>query len=232
MIFNRLFISGLVSLLLLSNSHAANINVAAFGDSITRGWPYHQNDANGIANNGGYIPGLQSKLRSAWTQVSGVTVYNWGHPGELVTTEGRSRISQVLNSNPDYVLIMEGTNDLPFGIGTGAVFNALSGIINDVSASGAKPVIGTLLPRFDHNSNQNGNIQSINSNLRDLATQNGYALADLYNATPNWNTNMTDGLHPNTTGYSIMANSWFAALQTVPPSGAIPAMLFLLLLSD
>ena len=158
MIFNRLFISSLVSLLLLSNLHAntfprsETIDIAAFGDSITRGWPYHQNDANGIANNGGYVPGLQSMLNNAWTQVSGVTVYNWGHPGEFVFSEGRARISEVLNSNPDYVLVMEGTNDLPLGIGPGTVFDKLTNIVKDVSASGAIPVIGTLLPRFDKNS--------------------------------------------------------------------------------
>ena len=237
MIFNRVFASGLISLLLLSNSYAANLNVAAFGDSITRGWPYHQNDANGIPNNGGYVPGLQSKLNNAWTQVSGVTVYNWGYPGERVLSGGSSRLSQVLSSNnPDYVLVMEGTNDLPGDfVGPGSVYNGLAGMISNVSSSGAIPVIGTLLPRFDQYSSQNGDIVSINNELKNLASQNGYALADLYFASSNWNAYMTDGLHPNTTGYGIMANSWFAALQTVGPSsgtGAIPAMLFLLLLSD
>jgi hypothetical protein len=60
-------------------------------------------------------------LNNAWTQVSGVTVYNWGHPGEFVFSEGRARILEVLNSNPEYVLVMEGTNDLPLGIGPSAV---------------------------------------------------------------------------------------------------------------
>lgn len=234
MIFNRFFICGLISLLLLSNSHAETLNIAAFGDSITRGWPYHQDDANGIANNGGYVPSLQSQLNSAWTQVPGVTVYNWGYPGETVFLypSGRARISEVLNDNPDYVLVMEGTNDLPYGIGTGAISDKLSAIISDVSASGAIPVIGTLLPRFDKNSNQNGNIQQINNNLRNLAAQNGHGLADLYIASSNWNANMTDGLHPNTTGYGIMADEWFAALQTVAPPVIIAPMLYLLLLSD
>jgi hypothetical protein len=45
---------------------------------------------------------------------------------------------------------------------------------------------------------------------------------------------MTDGLHPNTTGYGIMANEWFAALQTVAPENPVivTPMLYLLLLSD
>ena len=233
MIFNKLLIGGLVSLLLLSNLHAATLNIAAFGDSITRGVPYYQNDANGIANNGGYVPSLQSKLNSAWDQVSGVTVYNWGHPGERVVSGGSSRMSQVLNSNPDYVLVMEGTNDLPGDfIGPGTVYNTLVGVINNVSNSEAIPVIGTLLPRFDKHSSQNGDIQSINSSLRSFAGQNSYALADLYNVSSDWDDNMIDGLHPNESGYSIIADEWFAALQTVAPPVIIAPMLYLLLLSD
>ena len=46
------------------------VRIAAFGDSITRGYPYYKHDANGVVNNGGYVPSLQSQLNAVdWVRV-------------------------------------------------------------------------------------------------------------------------------------------------------------------
>ena len=61
-------------------------------------------------------------------------------------------------------------------------------------------------------------------------------LADLYYASSNWNSLMTsDGLHPNHSGYEVMAGEWFKALQRAAQGAATPVvtpMLYLLLLTD
>jgi lysophospholipase L1-like esterase len=194
------------------------VTISAFGDSITRGYPDEEDNANGIPNNGGYIPTLQSQLNAEdWE----ATVLNFGYPGERVsvgTIPGKHRISvddgypyAVLGSNPDYVLIMEGTNDLPMGIGPGAVADALRSVIDQVLADEKIPVIGTLLPRFDKNSWVD--IPGLNSDIHELATSKNIELADLYHASSNWQSLLTsDNLHPNPTGYSVMAGEWFDAL--------------------
>lgn len=220
--YRGLYISTLFMLAFLPGMEAMAYSIAAFGDSITRGYPYYIYDANGIANNGGYVPPLQSQLNNAnWGSGQSVTVYNWGHPGEYIFYEGRYRISSILASNPDHVLVMEGTNDLAIGIGSGAVYDKLVSTINDVYDAGATPVVGTLLPRYDAYAWANSGISSLNSNLRDFATQNNYALADLQYAQPgghSWSEYLPDGLHPNLTGYGFMADEWFAALQTITPN--------------
>lgn len=207
----------LVSLFLFSlPTQAAKLIVSAFGDSITRGYPYQQSQANGIPNNGGYIPYLQLKLISEkqWD----VSVLNYGHPGELVTTSGFHRFDDgytypVLDSEPDYVLIMEGTNDLPWGIGPSAVRDKLSYAVDKVLADKRIPILGTLIPRYDGNSWTN--ISGTNDLIRSLATSKGIQLADLYRATSSsyWPIYLTsDNLHPNLNGYSLIANTWSGAL--------------------
>lgn len=222
-------------------ARAELVTVSAFGDSITRGYPYNTDNANGIPNNGGYIPTLQSQLNAEdWE----ATVLNFGYPGERITVgtiPGKHRISvsdghphAVLSSNPDYVLIMEGTNDLPMGIGPGAVADALRSVIDQVLADEKIPVIGTLLPRFDKNSWVD--IPGLNNNIRELAVSKEIELADLYNASSNWNSLLTsDNLHPNHSGYSVMAGEWFKALQRAvpdPPPPIVTPILYLLLLTD
>ncbi len=238
-------------LMMLLGAEVQAIEIAAFGDSITRGWPYYQDDANGIANNGGYIPGLQSQLNGAdWGDGEAVTVYNWGHPGEYVYFEGLYRFpSPILDSQPDYVLILEGTNDLALGwYGPTTIANTLNAIVEEVIEADKIPVIGTIMPRFDSKVDS-GDILSINTSIRANAANSNIEVAELYYASTNWNALMTDGLHPNTTGYSLMSTVWYdtllrekaareakeaeeAAAERARIAGAISGTNYLLLLSD
>ena len=209
-----LFLSGLL-LLTVSLPSMAAVTVAAFGDSITRGWPYDQDDANGRPYNGGYVPEVQNRLssESGWD----VTVLNYGHPGERVVWEGYLRFEPsyaypVLSSNPDYVLVMEGTNDLSYSIGPGAISDKLEFIVDKVLDDGRVPLIGTLLPRFGEHGDVD--VSGLNTLIRAMAVEKGIVLADLYAAAGQaWQYYMQDdGLHPNLAGYSLMAKSWSGAL--------------------
>ena len=220
--FKRARVRVIIALLFLLSLDAQAIKIAAFGDSITRGYPYYTDNAWGYANNGGYIPSLQFQLNAAdWGLGESITVYNWGFPGELVTglflpgEGGRNRFpSPILDSSPDYVLIMEGTNDLSSGIGPGAISDRLNQIVTEVIDDGRIPVMGTLLPRFDGKVSSSS-VLSVNTNIKSIGVSRDVEVADLYAGNGNWinwNSMMTDGLHPNLTGYALMANIWFDAL--------------------
>ncbi len=233
MIRNNIRISVAFVLLFLSSVEAQAIYIAAFGDSITRGYPYYQDNAKGYTN-GGYIPTLQSKLDADnWGHGSSVTVRNWGFPGEYVftlenTPGGRARFTTLVQDIvPDYTLLMEGTNDLAYGIGSGAIADKLDSMVAEALAAGQIPVIGTLLPRFD--TYHWVNFIGLNSAIKTIAANRGIEVADLYAATTNWGPYLVDGLHPNSSGYALIADVWFEAL---PATTFITPMLYLLLLSD
>lgn len=239
MIRNTIRIGVTFVLLFLGSVEAQTIYIAAFGDSITRGYPYYQDNAKGYTN-GGYIPTLQSKLDvDNWGKSSSVTVRNWGFPGELIYDGGRERFSSLVQDiAPDYILLMEGTNDLAADIGSGAIVNKLDSMVAEALAAGQVPVIGTLLPRYDADSWVD--ITGVNSGIKTIAANRGIVVADLYAAT-NWGPYLPDGLHPNPSGYALMADVWFKALQATseqlqlllpPPPPVIAPMLLLLLLSD
>jgi lysophospholipase L1-like esterase len=230
MIRNNIRIGVVFALLFLSNVEAQATYVAAFGDSITRGYPYYTDNAKGYLN-GGYIPTLQSKLDADdWGQGSSVTVRNWGFPGELVFEGGRERFTSLVQDTvPDYILLMEGTNDLAAGIGSGAVGDKLDSMVVEALAAGQVPVIGTLLPRYDAKSWVN--ITGLNSRIKTITTNREIEIAHLY-AEINWQPYLPDGLHPNTSGYVIMAEPWFRALQAATEPPIVTPMLHLLLLSD
>jgi len=196
---------------------AAGINIAAFGDSITRGYPYYTDDANGDISdtrNGGYIPELQAKLNvSDWSDGVSSTVYNWGIPGEHVVSSGQQRFPYpVLNKHPDYVLILEGTNDIGSGYyGSGHISNALNNIVLSVLADGGVPMIATVMPRYD--ANKSSEILDLNNLIRINAAATKTKVAELYSATANWPAKMQpDGLHPNLAGYELIADVWLDTL--------------------
>jgi len=229
-------------------SHASGaVTVAAVGDSITRGWPYYQDDADGIPNNGGFEPALQSKLNAdGW----GATVLNYGYPGEFASS-GVHRIRPqeysraVLKSNPDYVLVMEGTNDLSWYVDWSAIRNSLATMVSYVKEDGSVPLLGTLLPRGGYVNEQ---VLLTNDAIRQLAKDQDIVLADLYYADDsNWSGLIdSDKIHPNYAGYALMADTWYAALleyvakqraiedaiTRAKISGALSAVNYLLLLTD
>ncbi|MGW8193944.1 MAG: SGNH/GDSL hydrolase family protein [Desulforhopalus sp.] len=201
---------------------AAPAKVIGFGDSITTGWPYITSDQNG-STVGGYEPTLNALLNGAgWD----VTVLNYGHLGEL-SVQGDNRIQSVLErQNPDWVLILEGTNDL-FWISTDSVMSNLASMANKVRAGGRNVVLATLTP----DTRGGKPISQINDRIRAWASAHEVPLADQYAAVaPDWNNvYTTDKLHPNTAGYQVMAKTWFETILASSRSVNTAPIILLLL---
>ncbi len=181
-------------------SPAISANISCFGDSITRGYG---------SDTGGYPPKLSDLLNG---NSRPAVVVNFGQDGET-TYEGAGRIDSVLASFPaQLMLIQEGTNDVIIGVSSFTSAYNLQNIITKVKNAKVTPLLATL-PSCDRNGGQTLIPNEWNPMIKGLASSNKLVLVDIYAATlPTWSANFPDGVHPNDTGYQIMANTWFATL--------------------
>jgi lysophospholipase L1-like esterase len=226
-----LFLALLAGLLLAGNLRAEQVVVNAFGDSLTSGYPYWSGmDGNGCVPsscNGGYEPPLQTMLRAGGREA---VVQNWGRRGDT-SSSGLARLDAVLAiSNPRYILLMEGTNELYWGRHA-TVRDNLGKMIDKARARGVIPILGTFTPDLRY---PQKDIPRANALLKELALKKEVAVADHYSAViDNWRTLCTsDTMHPNREGYAIMARVWAEAIQTADRMNAPDLTPILMLLLD
>lgn len=186
----------------------ATETVVAFGDSITAGWPYRTSNGNGCYYCGGYEYFLQDFFNSVGRDS---VVYNYGVPGET-TGSGLNRIDSVmLATAADYVLLMEGTNDLTFYVDPGTVAYMVYWMAWKVYAWGGKPVMATITPDTRYGSDWK-NVGVTNNWIRYYANSSSWVHLSEQNAAiaPYWNQGYNyDGLHPNWWGYWVIAATWY-----------------------
>ena len=142
----------------------------------------------------------------------GKTIYNKGVPGAL-SSYGANIIDSVLAQyNPKYITIFYGTNDDGFYDVNWTIGN-LRYIIRSAKANGTKPVIATLTPVFGEWAWRKSSVIILNQRIRQLASEEGINCADL-EAAFGWNAAYigSDGLHPNSAGHRIIANTFYSAL--------------------
>jgi lysophospholipase L1-like esterase len=196
------------------------IVIVAFGDSITRGVGDGPGpDSTPPASVAGYPARLQPQLAPRSTLP--LVVVNDGSSGERTRT-GVGRLQRDLGRTPaDYVILLEGTNDLQEGDLSGAV-GRMQTMINEVFAVGAQPMLGTITPSCCAHKNavSFGAEQAYNGQLRGLAAANSVPLIDFYAAFTNGPgpngedlpydqtaglIHVPEGLHPTPAGYDVMA---------------------------
>ena len=209
---------------------AARFLIDTVGDSITSGYPYYWPiEGNGCTPPcGGYQPKLQSLLLAAGKDV---LVRNYGVRGAS-TADGVARIDALLDSSsPQFVLILEGTNDL-FTSSKDTVVKNIAYMVDATLARGEVPVLGTLLPDIRKaEAYLSKPIVETNTLLRQLARDRNIALADHYNALiGNWPKLTYEGLHPNLAGYEVMARTWFTPVND--KINAMTSLPWLMLLLD
>ena len=157
--------------------------IVAYGDSITFG----TRDSERI----GYPGRLKRMLPHA-------QIYNLGKPGEK-SQGGRLRAHGTFAKlpNPDYVIIMEGTNDYwSSNPDAGSTVNNLLSIASTVRSTGGLPLIANLTPAYRFN--QYSWITSVN---RALVGKTDIDFFSLGSAVLSY-----DNLHPDAAGYQKMAD--------------------------
>ena len=166
---------------------------------------------NGARTSDGYEPELENDFATQTNHTA--YVYNWGYGGER-TDQGVNRIDSVLDSREaDFILIMEGANDLGAGVSASTTKANLRIMIEKSQGKDTEPIIATVTP---NTARSDGYIIPNNYNpaIRSLALEKDIALADQYTAlVGNWSGyNSGDGLHLNDVGERVMAQEWFDAI--------------------
>jgi len=173
------------------------------GDSITAGFDVGGPDT--------YPAKLQAML--------GRTVINEGLGGAR-SSYGVQMIRTYLNRyKPGYVLILFGVND----IGEeqlSTILNNLRTMVWDSKNNKTLPIIATLTPVFGSRAWKTNFILYLNEEIRKMAQEEEILLADLEDAF-NWDESyFPDGLHPNSAGNEIIANTFFEVIKAFEDAGS------------
>jgi acyl-CoA thioesterase-1 len=195
----------------INNDHGTTL--VCLGNSLTAGY-------------GATTPSVDNKSKSypAYLQNKiNIPVINAGVSGDT-TSQGLSRVnSDVLSENPQIVIIELGANDLFQGIPITTTRKNLQNIIDMVNNGIRKIYIAkfyteTVARSMAVNLGINDyTIQTMLINQYDnmystLASSNNVVLIDdIWDGV--WGIHMSDNVHPNATGYEIMANNYFKVLQ-------------------
>jgi lysophospholipase L1-like esterase len=215
----------------LAGSAAAQTRMMPLGNSITEG--------TGSSHNGGYRHDLYYALQNANVAFDFVGSLQYGTGFPDIDHEGHSGIladqltaqTYLANNPADVVFLEAGTNDISFGESATTVYNDLERIVDDIHSANAAIAIflSTVIPRKDSNARQQvtDDLNALIPGLVSAKAAAGYKIflvdnAGRIKADPNWQTNlMSDNLHPNDAGYSLMADEWFNAYMAYSQPGGI-----------
>jgi lysophospholipase L1-like esterase len=200
----------------------------AFGDSITVGE---------LSQDGrGWVGRLQEMLAGHFGEAE---LANEGVSATR-TDDAALRIEDSLaRVRPAWSLVFYGVNDYnDFDCRINApcfTVEALRFVLESIKATDSLPVLATLTPSntgYDFRAPPFRNVwvEGQNEYIRDLAAEQGALLVDLHAAflafgPPNQSGLITDHIHPNDTGYQVVADTFFEALLYGRPAGGPPASL-------
>ena len=211
--------------------------VLAFGDSITEGQVSPPAAPTVLefdpVNN--YPALLQEALAARYTSQT-ITVINAGLGGERVTMGGEDRLERLVDEHqPDVVILLEGVNDLNFGIEPGTVSEALRRAVRRARDEDVPLIlVSTVLPGVPGRLKPPNPelVHALNTEIRWWAGAEGATLVDSHDVFEPMKSLLigVDGLHPTVDGYRKLAEIFFEAVkthfeapQTEPPPPGSPA---------
>jgi lysophospholipase L1-like esterase len=163
--------------------------IICFGDSLTYGTG---------AGKGMDYPAQLSKL-------IGRPVLNAGVPGDTTARALKRLERDVLSKKPDLVLITLGGNDLKNGVPRDVAFRNLTKIAVSIQNSGAKVIIGGIKFPFRD--------RGFGKGYQELADETGALLVpDIFEGIMGNRKLMSDPIHPNDAGYTIIAQRFYDAM--------------------
>ena len=174
----------------VKNAQPTGSTIVCFGDSLTAG--------TGATKGMNYPSQLARKV--------GKEVINAGVPGDT-TARALARVEEdVLSQSPRIVLITLGGNDLKNGVPKELAFQNLKTIIEAIQAKGALVVVGGVdFPIWG---------RGFGDGYRVLCKDSGAVLiANVFDGIMENPELMSDSIHPNDAGYTIMAERFYEAVK-------------------
>ena len=209
--------------LLNDDNGDGQVRMLAFGDSITWGVGDGEQPGANVPvspdsdGNHGYPRRIQDILH--------LPVENDGVNADALLQNGIKRLPGVLlSSAADVVILYEGNTDAENGASRGEFGVSLQRAVNVVRLLNKVPVMVTEYPTCcNHGSDAAPFLDGINEAKVDVATENSVPIADVDRA---WRTtcdklpdcnllNLPEGLHPNSRGYDVIAQTILATLVGV-----------------
>ncbi|MCX5835156.1 MAG: GDSL-type esterase/lipase family protein [Deltaproteobacteria bacterium] len=165
-------------------------NIICFGDSLTSGF--------------GAAPGLD--YPSHLSRLIGRPLINAGRPGDT-TVSALARLDRdVLSRSPRIVLITLGGNDLMRGMDRPQAFRNLKTIVTSIQAQGALVIIGGVEAPIWGRGFEEG--------YRQVSKETGALLIpDILKGIMGNPKLMHDAIHPNDSGYAVIAQYFYEAVK-------------------
>ena len=218
-------------------SSQAQIKIMPLGDSITYGVGSsglmqvaggYRNDLAALLDDAGISYDFVGTLKTG----QGFDADHEGHGGWRADQIEMEIGTYLRAAQPDIVLLHIGTNDVTQSESNTNIITEIEGIVNEIHFfNGAiKIVVSSLVPRTDL---KNETTNKLNTLIEALVQQKynneGFKIVFVDNnkafkANPNWASEyMRDSMHPNDSGYRVMAEEFFKAI----PGGGEPVNLTL-----
>ncbi|MCI0496335.1 GDSL-type esterase/lipase family protein, partial [candidate division KSB1 bacterium] len=205
--------------------------IMPLGDSITKG-------VIGSSAPGGYRDDLQNMLTDEGVSFdfvgsqstgSGFDPNHEGYDAATVEYIDNNVTTWVSNASPNFVLLLAGTNDLGV-VHIETIRDRINSICNKIyNVNGNTTIfLSSLVPRGD-NATKDSLATELNKLIKRVAVdkqdagQNVYfvGINELFKTDADWATDyMFDGIHPNDTGYSQMAQLYWSAIMNVIKKGS------------
>lgn len=175
----------------ITNYPASGTTIVAFGDSLVAGV--------GATGGNDFVSKLEEQ--------TGRTIINLGESGDT-TADGLERLDQVLEQDPQVVLLLLGGNDAIKNIPLEETKQNLSLIIEEIHSSGAVVVLLGV---------RSGLLSDSYKNMyEDLAKEHGTAfVSNVLSGVFGRANLMSDPIHPNNAGYQVIAD------RVAPVLGAV-----------
>lgn len=197
------------------------IQIMPLGDSITVGEKstgkggYRVTLWNDCKKQGWHVEFVGSR---AYGPASLGDRYNEGHSGWRIDQISAHVTNWLASYQPQVILLHIGTNDIIQHYSTEVVVNRLRLLLHQITTLEPDVVllVAQIIPL--RKPALNAEVKQYNSAIPGLVHEldvqgRNVQYVNMYNAVPV--TALADGIHPNDTGYGLLANTWFKALQTV-----------------
>jgi len=173
----------------IKNTDPTGETIICFGDSLTYGT--------------GAVKGMD--YPSQLSRLIGIEIVNAGVPGDTTTT-ALNRIDEIIEMNPRIVLITLGGNDLKNRVKKEMVFKNFEKLITIIQDNGALVILGGIDVPFWG--------RGFNKVYVELSEKTGSVLIqNIFKDILGEPRMMSDTIHPNSQGYTIMANHFYKVLQ-------------------